>query len=93
MSVKEKTVAQLEQLLENFERMELAEYLDYVRDKRKLFWNNLLIGLARGLGSAIGFTLLSAVVIVVLQQVIAYNIPVIGDFLAEVVNVVKARMK
>ncbi len=93
MSVKEKTIDQLEQLLDNFERMELAEYLDYVRDKKKLFRNNLLIGLARGLGSALGFTLLSAIVIVVLQQVISYNIPVIGDFLAEVVDVVKSRMK
>lgn len=89
---REKTISQLERLLNNFERMELEEYLLYVNDRRRLFRNNLLIGMARGLGSAIGFTVLSAVVIVLLQHIVVENIPVIGDFLAEVVRIVQTRL-
>lgn len=88
----ENQLGRLERLLRNFERMELEEYLRYVHDRRKLFWNNFLIGMARGLGSAVGFTLLGAIVVVLLQQIIAANIPVIGDFLAEVVRFVRLRI-
>lgn len=86
-------ISQLERLLHNFERMELEEYLAYVNDKRRLFRNNLLIGMARGLGNAIGLTVLTALVIVLLQRLVLENIPLIGDFLAEVVKVVQARLR
>lgn len=88
-----KDLNRLEKLLNNFERMELDEYLNYVMNKRKLFRNNFLIGMARGLGSAVGFTLLGAIVIVLLQRLITYNIPVIGGFLAEVVKIVQNHLR
>lgn len=83
---------QVDRLLYSLERMQLEEYLRYVCDKRRLFRVNFWSGVARGLGSAVGFTVLGAVVIVILQQIVVENIPVIGGFLAEVVRIVQERL-
>lgn len=88
----DKTVERLEQLLHNLERMQLEDYLNYVGDRRKLIWNNFLIGLARGLGTTLGVALLGTLVVALLQRLVAVNIPVIGDFLADMVRVVQARL-
>lgn len=83
---------QIDRLLCSLERMQLEEYLRYIENKRRLFRVNFLSGLARGLGSAVGFTILGAVVVVVLQHVVVENIPFIGDFLAEVIRIVQERL-
>ena len=66
--------------------------MHYVRDGRKVFRRNLWLGMVRGFGNALGFALLSALMVFWLQRLINYNIPLIGDFLAEVVWIVRARM-
>ncbi len=86
-------ISRLERLVHSLERMQLEDYLNYVQDRRKLFLNNLLIGMARGLGTAIGITVLGAIVIMTLQQLVQINIPVIGDFLAELVRIVQKRLE
>lgn len=83
---------QVEKLLHSLERIRLDEYVQYLDDHRRQFRVNFLAGLARGLGTAIGFTVLGAAVVVLLQHVVVANIPLIGSFLAEVVKVVNARL-
>lgn len=90
--LKEDLLIRLEQFIGRLERMQLAEYLRFVGDGKRFFWVNFWAGVARGLGTAVGFTLLGAVLIVILQQVVAQNIPLIGDFLARVIQVVQERM-
>jgi hypothetical protein len=38
---------------------------------------------------AIGFTLLAALVLYVLQKIVILNMPLIGDFIADLVNIVQ----
>lgn len=90
--MKENIIAQLERLLNDLERMQLEDYLNYVSDRRKLLLNNFLIGIARGLGTALGVAVLGALVIGLLQRLVEVNIPVIGDFLANMVRIVQARL-
>ena len=66
------------------ERMRLDEYLERMSDRRRLLWDNLLYGMLRGFGFMLGFTVLGAVAAVILSRLAVNNIPVIGDFLAEV---------
>ena len=74
------------------EKMRLTEYMRYLNDVRRLLWVNFLTGLARGFGTAIGFTILGAIAIAVLQRVAVDNLPVIGRFLAEVVRIVQENL-
>ena len=83
---------QLERLLSSLERMHFEEYLRYVDDRRRQFKVNFMAGLARGLGAAVGFSILGAMIIAILRQLVAANIPVIGGFLADVVRMVMDRI-
>lgn len=73
------------------ERMRLDEYLDHVSNRRRLVWNTVLFGMMRGLGFAIGFTVLGAALMVILSRLAVNNIPVIGEFLADVLAEARAR--
>lgn len=82
----------ISRLTDTLERMHLDDYLEYVSNRRRMIWNNLLYGALRGLGFTLGFTVLGALVIVLLRHLVMANIPVIGDFLAEVIHAIEARM-
>ena len=66
------------------ERMRLDEDLEHISNRRRLLWDNFLYGMLRGFGFMLGFTVLGAVAAVILSRLAVNNIPVIGDFLAEV---------
>lgn len=84
---------QLDRWLESMEKLRLAEYVRYVDDKKRLFWSSFLGGMARGVGMAVGFTILGAVLVLILQDLAKHNLPVIGDFLAQIVSVVQKRLE
>lgn len=82
----------ISKLTDTLERMHLDDYLKYVSNRRRMIWNNLLYGVLRGLGFTLGFTVLGALVVVLLRHLLVINIPGIGDFLAEVIHAIEARM-
>ena len=75
------------------ERMHLPDYIRYLEDHRRFYRMHFLGGIVRGVGSAIGFTILGAVLVWLLQDLAQRNLPVIGDFLAEIVNLVQRRLE
>ncbi len=85
-------LGRLRRQVNRLEKLQLEEYLLYITDTRRYFVRNFLAGLARGLGGAVGFTILGAVVVVILSRITVENIPVIGGFLAEIVAVVQQNL-
>jgi len=83
----------MDEHLQRLERLRLAEYIAYVDDRRRLLRSHFLSGLARGVGMAIGFTVLGAVLVVILRRLAEQNLPLIGDFLAQIVTVVQRRLE
>ena len=79
--------------LERLERLRLPEYVRYLEDRRRFLLMQFLGGVARGLGTAVGFTILGAVLVMVLQGLAQRNLPVIGDFLAQIVRIVQRRLE
>ncbi len=82
----------LDELARNIERMKLAEYVAMLEQPRRLLLVNFAAGLARGLGFAVGFTILGAVVLYGLQRALMLNLPVVGGFIAEIVRIVEERL-
>lgn len=82
----------IEELILVLERSNLADYTEMVRRPARMLWMNFLAGLARGLGMAIGFTLLGALVIYLLQKAVVLNLPVISNFIAEIIKMVQTHM-
>jgi hypothetical protein len=79
----------LNQLMHHLEGMRVAEYIELLQKPHKLLWLNFLVGLARGLGIAIGATLLVAVMVNALHRLLILNIPGIGSFIAEIIRIVE----
>ncbi len=51
-------------------------------------WLGLLSGMARGLGFAIGFTLLALIFIYILRGLV--DLPLIGNFIAELLSYIES---
>lgn len=81
-----------ESLAEKKERDGLAEYVQYLQDRRRLLATNFLAGMMRGLGFAVGFSLLGALVVVLVRWLALENLPGIGKFFAEVVRMVQRNL-
>ena len=83
----------MEEHLRALERLQLAEYLRYVQETRRMMRTQFVSGLFRGMGMAVGFTILGAVLVMLLQALAQRNLPVIGDFLAQLVAIVQSRLE
>ena len=96
MEVKDELIKNLEkkitQLSINMERMKIADYVELLERPSRLLFRNFIGGIARGVGVAVGFTLLGAMLIVFLQRLELLNLPVIGEFIAEIVQIVQLNL-
>jgi hypothetical protein len=82
--VREGLEERVDKLAGVLERMRLDEYLDRVTNRRRMIWENFLFGMMRGAGYMLGFTVLGALVVLILSKIAWKNIPIIGEFVAEV---------
>lgn len=80
-------------LTEAIEKASLAEYIALARRPWRMVWLHFLAGIARGLGMAVGFTILGALVIYALQHVVVGNLPVIGSALADLVRLIQLELR
>lgn len=86
-------IKKVEELAIYMEKMKLAEYVELLGNIPRLLFLNFISGLARGLGMAVGFTILGAVVIYLLQRSFVRNLPLIGRFIADIVVIVQDHLK
>lgn len=84
---------QLDRWIAALERLRLSDYVRYVEDRRRMFWSNFWGGVARGVGMAVGFTILGALIVLMLRDLAQRNLPLIGDALAEIVGIVQRQLE
>ena len=82
----------VERIINAAERMRLGEYVRYQSNRRARLRDAFWEGVLRGLGFMVGFSMLGALVVFILQALVRANIPLIGDYLARVVMLVESRM-
>ena len=82
----------IERIIDAAERMKLAEYVRYQSDRKHRLRDAFLEGVLRGLGFMVGFSMLGALVIYLLQGLALQNLPLIGDYVAKVVMLVESRI-
>ncbi len=84
-----KRIAVLSQILE---KMRLADYIAYLNRPGRLLLINFTVGMVRGLGAAIGATVLAGLIIMLLKWLGLLNLPLIGNIIAELVRIVNSRI-
>lgn len=67
----------------------VLELVEILGNKKELFIRNIMTGIAKGIGIGIGFTVLTAILIIILQKIVTLNIPVIGEYIADIVDIVE----
>lgn len=76
----------------SMEKMKLAEYVSLLEHPWQLMYINFIAGLARGVGIAVGFTILGAVLLYFLRMLVVLNLPWIGGIIAEIVQMVQMKI-
>lgn len=71
------------------EKSNIIELSYVVGSKKEILKRNLIAGIARGVGIGIGVTVVTAIIILLLRRLIMLNIPVIGDYIADIVEIVE----
>jgi hypothetical protein len=84
---------EVDRLAAGMERAKIAEYVDLLNRPLSLIWRNLVSGMARGIGIAIGFTFFAATILYVLQLLGKLNLPIIGDYIADIVRIVQRQLE
>lgn len=84
-------VRQLSKLIIHLESMRIAEYMELLEKPKKLIIINFVAGISRGLGIAIGATLVFALLLEGLRRLILLNIPGIGSFIADILRIVETK--
>jgi len=81
---------QVDRLATSLDKARLAEYVELQTNTRRFLYLNFLAGVARGFGMAVGFTLVGALLLYLLRQMV--SIPVLGSFIAQIVDIVTMQL-
>lgn len=79
-------------LIEILEKSKIEEWMYILGNKKEIIKRNLLAGIFRGVGIGIGVTIITAVLIIFLQKIVALNIPIIGEYIADIIKIVELQI-
>ncbi|MGU3469912.1 DUF5665 domain-containing protein [Paenibacillus sp. D51F] len=83
----------LEKIAMDLERSQMAGYVDLLNRPLSLIWRNVVAGISRGVGYAIGLTVFAATILYILQALGQLNLPIIGDYIADIVRIVQIQLE
>ena len=79
----------IDKIIKTLEKANIAELSYILGNKKEILKRNLIAGISRGVGIGIGITIITAIIIILLRKLIMLNIPVIGDYIADIVEIVE----
>lgn len=85
----EKVIKSLEKLADRLEALQIASYIELLEKPRKLIVTNFVAGIFRGLGFALGTTIVFAIVIETLRRIILLNIPLLSNYLVDIIRMIE----
>ena len=89
----EKLIKKIDELNYTLTKNNIIDLAEILGNRKELLIRNLISGIAKGIGIGIGFSLLTAILIFILQKIVTLNIPVIGDYITDIVEIVDKNRK
>lgn len=80
---------QIDKLNYNLNKNKFIDLTEILGNKKEIIFRNLFSGIWKGIGIGIGVTLVTAVIIVILQKIIKLNIPIISEYITDIVEIVE----
>lgn len=79
----------IDKINESLEKANIIEISYIIGNKKEILKRNFIAGISRGVGIGIGITIITAIIIFILRRLIMLNIPIIGDYIADIVEIVE----
>lgn len=79
----------IDKITKMLEKLNIIELSYIIGNKKEILKRNLIAGISRGVGIGIGITIITAIIVYLLRRLIMLNIPVIGDYIADIVEIVE----
>lgn len=79
----------IDKINKTLEKSNIIEISYIMGNKKEILKRNLIAGISRGVGIGIGITIITAIIVYLLRKIIMLNIPVIGDYIADIVEIVE----
>ncbi|MEE0866015.1 MAG: DUF5665 domain-containing protein [Clostridia bacterium] len=79
----------IEKLSDTIQKGNIEELTYILGSKKEIIVRNLLAGIFRGVGIGIGVTVITAILVMILNKIVALNIPLIGKYVTDIVEIVE----
>ncbi len=79
----------IDELILILQKNNLNELSYILGNKKEIIKRNLLAGISRGIGIGIGVTLITAILVLFLRRIVSLNIPVIGEYISDIIEIVE----
>ena len=83
----------IERLINFLEKKNIEQMIDILSTKKEIIKRNFLAGIFRGVGFGIGVTIVTSIIIYLLQKLVRLNLPGIGRFINDIVEIVEGLNK
>ena len=83
----------MERLITKLENRNLEEIFYILGNKKEIAKRNFIAGVFRGIGIGIGVTIVTAIIIYFLQKLVKLNLPIIGEYINDIVDIIQATKK
>lgn len=90
--LKRRLMDRMDDLFWALSRAHMAEFVELFRRPRRMIWLSFLSGLARGLGTLVGFSILGALVLYILTLSLVRNLPLVGGVIAELIVIINEHL-
>ncbi len=84
-----KLYKKIDELNDNMTKNRLLELSEILGDRKELIKRNIIAGMFKGIGIGIGVTIITSIIIIILQKIVKLNIPVIGEYVKDIVEIVE----
>ena len=87
--IEEQLLEKLESLNYTLNKNKVLDLIELAGNTKKYFIRNFLSGITKGIGAGIGFSIITALIIYLLQKIIKLNIPVISQYISDIIEIVQ----
>mgnify|MGYP003519120147 FL=1 len=82
-------IEKIDKLSYNLNKNKFIDLIEVMGNKKEMIFRNLFSGLWKGIGIGIGVTLVTAIIILIFQKIIKLNIPIISEYITDIVEIVE----
>lgn len=83
----------IEKLIIKLENKNLEEIFYILGNKKEIAKRNFVAGIFRGIGIGIGVTIVTAIIVYFLQKLVKLNLPIIGKYINDLVDIIQTIKK